>query len=186
MSQALVFISDSLFSFFLMCLLGRIFLQIIGLHYSNQLAQFVSKITNPLVLPLRKVLPRVQQIDLAGWVLAYVIALLQVTCFFLIKSGGIPDPIGLVLFAIPSLIAAVINLFFYAIIIAMIASWIANSYNPVLEAIQRMVEPLLSPARRIIPPIAGFDLSPMLVLLVLQLLTMIVVSPLQRFAVGFM
>lgn len=83
--------------------------------------------------------------------------------------------------AFGDIVGVVLNIFFYAIIINIILSWVSpRQYNPLTEILHLMTEPLLNPARRFIPPISGFDISPIPVLIILQFITMLVANPLMN------
>ena len=179
MTQGLVFLVETIFSFFLFCILVRLIGQIVGLDYRNPLAQFVSKLTNPGFIPLRALLPRIKGFDLAGWLFAYLVILLKTLLLLIIRYHAVPAPLGLIAVSLPLLADALIDMFFYLIIIVAIASWLPQAqYHPLLHALQRLCEPVLAPARRIMPTIAGFDLSPMVVLVVLKLLGFMLINPL--------
>ena len=95
------------------------------------------------------------------------------------SAMGVPN---LFLVAIAELLGLTINIFIGAILIQVILSWVApGSYNPLIGLVHRVAEPALAPARRIIPPISGIDLSPLLSLVVLQLLKILLIAPLINF-----
>ena len=93
----------------------------------------------------------------------------------------LPGPIGLIIMAFGDILGVVLSVFFFAIIISVILSWVSpRQYNPLTEILHLITEPLLRPARKIIPPIAGFDISPIPVLIILQFLTMLIANPLMN------
>jgi YggT family protein len=152
------------------CLL-RLYMQYQRIPFGNPVGSFVFALTNWLVLPLRKVLSFVRKIDLASLVGAYLIELAQFGILWLIvgRRGGEMVPVlalfGLVRLAISGMIGLVIV---YAIL-----SWV-RADSPLGDVIDRLVAPLLRPFRKIIPLVGGFDLSPLALLVVLQIASMLV------------
>lgn len=146
------------------CLL-RLYMQYQRIPFGNPVGRFVFALADWLVLPLRKVLPRMR-IDLASLVAAYLIMLAQYTIIWaLVGRGGwglVPAlaGFGLVRMAIMGLIGLLI---FYAIL-----SWV-QSESPVIDVINMLCAPMLRPFRRVIPLVGGFDLSPLALLVVLQI-----------------
>ena len=179
--QGSLFLVGTIFSFYITCLLLRIFLQWAGLQYYNQLAQFVSKLTNPVILPLRRILPRVRSIDLAGWTVAFVLTWIKLLLLFGLQMGRMPAIVPWLLWAIPELLSLSINIFFFAILGRIILSYLSPAQNhPLLEALHRLTEPLLRPARQRTPLIAGFDLSPMFVLIAMQFFNLVCTTPIEQ------
>ncbi|MFT7651104.1 MAG: YggT family protein [Limisphaerales bacterium] len=135
----------------------------------NPISQAVIQASDKVCGPLRKVLPHISRIDLASLVFALLTGMLFVVLRFVI---GNPDGFaGVTLF--PVLISGTVwslyqltQFFFFAIIIMIVASFIApGNYNPALGLLQSMLDPVMGPIRRLIPPFGPFDLTPMLVLL---------------------
>jgi YggT family protein len=136
--------------------------------YHNPLAQFVFKVTNPLVVPARRVLPSIAGLDTPTLT---VLFLLEVAVTFVLlrlvgASAALPV---LLLYSLLRLIALTLWLYTGALIVYVILSWLGNrGINPIAELLGDLVEPILRPARRLLPPIGGLDLSPLIVILLLQ------------------
>ncbi len=176
--QGGIFLVNTLFNLYIFALLLRLILQWMGASFFNPVSQFIVKITDPVIQPLRRVLPRVRMVDIATLLAACVLELIKYSLLLWIAGGSI-NIIALLLIALVALIKATVNIFFYAILISVVLSWVnPGLHSPVTEIIYRLTEPLLAPVRRIIPPISGFDLSPIVVLLGLQLILIVLLRPL--------
>lgn len=186
LTTALDFLLTTLCQLYISVLLLRFLLQWARADFYNPLSQFVVKVSNPLVRPLRRIVPGLGGWDLATLLAAWLVALLQValvgTHIAQFQIPGMLDgqtlqPLTIALVALLDLFALTISLFLIAIIIQAIGSWInPGQYNPVTVVLHSLTEPLLRPARRMLPPISGIDLSPLLVLLALQVLKMLVID----------
>jgi len=165
---ALVFLIRTLGDLYLLTFLLRFIMQWVRADFYNPLAQAVVKVTNPLVVPLRRIIPAAGNTDLATLVvlLALEAALTWSLLFFIPSSVSGGEFMLLVILRVVSL-----ALWFYtvSIFIYVLMSWLsAPGYNPVAGMLADLNEPLLGPARRLLPPLGGLDLSPLLVLILLQ------------------
>lgn len=180
--NATTYITQAIFAFAIYVVLLRFWMQWVRADFRNELGQFIITVTNPVVIPLRKVIPSIGTVDSATLFLAYLLCFLKYVVMIAISGslGSIPTFIpALLIVSLGLLIQSTIYLFMAAIFISIIASWVApHSYHPVLMVLRSISEPLLAPARRIIPPIGGLDLSPMIVLLFLNVILIIIVQPL--------
>ena len=168
MQSALIFLVKTLADLYLLTFLLRFIMQWARASYYNPLSQFVFKVTNPLVAPARRVLPSVGGLDTPT--LAVLLVLEFVVTFVLLRLAGIPLPIPeTLLYSLLRLIALAIWFYTVALFIYVVLSWFGNrGMNPMTELLGDLVEPLLRPARRLLPPIGGLDLSPLIVILLLQ------------------
>lgn len=170
--QAMQFLISTLFDLYLMVTILRVWLQLARADFYNPVSQFVVKATNPLLIPLRRIIPGIGGIDWAGILLVYVVSFAKISVLQLIFSDGFPIPE----IAIVSLIGAIkelFNLLFWVTIIRAILSWISQGYNPIEALLHQLTEPLLAPFRKIIPPISGLDLSMILFLVALKFLELL-------------
>ncbi len=161
---------DILVSMYVSIVLLRFFLQYFRADYYNPLSQFIVKVTDPLVKPLRKVIPGFGGMDLSTLLLAWLILLVKFVIFSLISSQLTSAAwITLTLIALVKLLESIIGLFIFLVIIRVILSWVApqNGYNPVFLVINQLTEPMIGKFRQLLPPMGGFDLSPMLLLILL-------------------
>lgn len=178
-TDPLVFLIQIIFGSYGLVVLLRFLLQLLRADFHNPISQFVVKITSPVLRPLRKVIPSIAGTDTASLVLAWLVKSLELGLILAVTGSG-GHFFSAFIWALPELITLAINLFLIAIFIQVILSWVGTGgYNPAASILDSLTEPLLGPARRIIPPIGGLDLSPMLVIIGLVLLKMLLLPPLQ-------
>lgn len=180
------FIIDTLFSFALYIVLIRFWMQWARANFRNDFGQFIIKVTNPVVVPIRRVVPSIGKIDTATVIFAVAIALVKVLALQFIFGGGFNNVSALkaLSVAIAIVLDSSIYVFLGAIIIGIIASWVSpGSYHPILSIAHSIGEPILAPARRIIPAMGGIDFSPMLVFLALRVFQMLVIAPIYGLSV---
>ena len=176
------FLIRTLFDLYIMAVLLRFMLQLVRADFYNPISQFLVTVTNPPLVPLRRVIPGFAGIDMAAVLLLVGLEVLKFVVLYLALYQLIPNVFGLLVLAVGELLQTAVNIYFFAIIIMVIASWIASgAYNPLLAVLSSLTEPLMRPARRLMPPIGGFDLSPLIVLIGLQLVSMLVVGVLVQF-----
>lgn len=157
----------------------RFLLQLTRADFYNPVSQIIVKATSPLLNPLRRVVPGFAGIDLAAIVLMWLVQSLELALIVMISGMG-SNLAATLAWAIPELVNLALNVFLFAILIQVILSWVSpGTYNPALSLIHSLTEPVLRPARRLIPPISGLDLSPMVVMVGLTLLKMLLLPPLQ-------
>lgn len=172
LSQILIYLLQVFGSLYLMVVLLRLMLQIARADFYNPLSQFIVKATNPLLLPLRKVIPGIMGVDFASIVLALLITMSVGQLVLLLAGAGLQNPFHLLAWSAIGLLGSLANLFFWALIIMVVASWVApQSYNPGLQLIRQLLAPIMAPFQRLIPPLGGLDLSPIFVLLTLNIIT---------------
>jgi len=184
LTNPLVFLFQTLFDLYILVVLLRFFLQLVRADFYNPISQFVVKVTSPLLLPLRRVIPAVRGLDTASLVLAWGLKTLELVLVLWFTAGSFSLLLPLLL-AIPELVELTINIFFWAILIQAILSWVnPGTYNPASALLYSLTLPLLRPAQRVIPPIGGIDLSPMAVMLGLIVLKMLLLPPLRGLAMS--
>jgi len=168
MKPALIFIIDTIARLYLLVLLLRFWLPVLRADFRNPIAQGILRLTSPIVIPLRRIIPPIDRLDTATVLIAF--ALQYLTVLVILAVSGVTA--GFVPIAITSLIDLVslsLNLFTFAIFIHIILSWIApGTYNPATAFITMLVQPLLRPFRNRIPSLGGLDLSPLIVIILLQ------------------
>lgn len=168
MSQALYFIIKTLTQLYLLVLLLRFWLPMLGADFRNPLAQGILRITSPLVLPVRRFVPSIGRLDTSTILVAYVIQFL--TVLLLLTIGGYRvDTAPIMVTTLIELAVLSLNLFFFVILIKIILSWVApHTHNYATALLTTMAEPVLRPFRRIIPSIGGLDISPIFAIILLQ------------------
>ena len=168
MQEATVFLVRTLLDLYLLVFLLRFLLQLVRADFYNPLAQFVVRASNPLVIPARRIIPGVAGIDIAT---LFVLVLLELVATALLLAI-LAQPLAwqsILLLAFWRLISLVLWFYFVSLLVYVILSWIGQrGPNPIAGVLASLNEPILRPIRRVVPPIAGLDLSPLIVLLLIQ------------------
>jgi YggT family protein len=177
-AEALIYIVQTLGSLYLLIVLLRFILQLVRADFYNPLSQFTVKATQPLLKPLRRIIPGFGGLDLASLILAILVQLVLMVVVVLI-AGANPIAIGLQLlvWAIIAVTSLFLKIFFFAMIISVILSWVApGSYNPGAQLVNQICEPLLAPFRKLIPNLGGLDISPIFAFIALNLIDRFVIG----------
>jgi YggT family protein len=170
LNDAAVFIIKTLGSLYLLIVLLRFILQLVRANFYKPLCQFIVKATQPLLKPLRRVIPSMFGLDMSSLVLALILQMLLMAVILTLKGFDV-DWLLLVPWSIIALFSLFLNVLFYAMIISVILSWVApGSHNPGAELVGQITEPVLAPFRRIIPNLGGLDISPIFAFIAIQLL----------------
>jgi YggT family protein len=176
LDTAAVYILQTIGSLYLLIVLLRFILQLVRADFYNPLSQFIVRATHPLLKPLRKVIPSIAGLDLASLVLAILVQLVLMALTLMLLGYGVDNPLQLLVWSIIGVTALFLKVFFFALIISVILSWVAQgSHNPTAMLINQICEPLLAPIRRILPSMGGLDLSPIVAFLLLNLIDMLVI-----------
>lgn len=177
-----VFLIGAILNAYVMIVLLRLILPFVQANFYNPLSQLVIKYTNPFVKPLRKIIPVFRKVDTAVLFLLFAVQVFKILLFISINHGGFGSVFGVFVWVVGDTLDQVINLYFYAIILRVVMSWVAMGgyigVSPLQEILFLLTEPLLAPIRRLLPLIQGIDLSPLLVLLGLKALELLMVNPL--------
>lgn len=173
LTESVSYLLDMLTGVLTVLLLLRFFMQAFRVSFANQLGAFVLQLTDWLVLPMRRVVPSLSGLDLSSLLAAYMFQLLFLLALFALR-GGFEMPAYATLLA-PLFGQAVLNtlrvsihLLIGALILQAVLSWV-NPHSPLARPVAQMTAPFLAPIRRFIPPIAGIDLSPLVAILLAQL-----------------
>ncbi len=179
-----VFLIHTVFGIYAMVVLLRFVLQCVRADYYNPVSQAVVKVTNPLVVPLRRVIPGLWGLDISSLIVLFAVKLVELLLIIAIVGASVRIP-GLLLLVVVEILTLVYYMYMFTIIVQAVLSWVQpGTYNPVAALLYRINEPLLGPVRRLLPPISGLDLSPLLVLVLLQLASYLVLAPLRDLAAG--
>lgn len=175
-----------LFSLYIYVMVLRLLMHVARVDFFNPITQGILKATDPLVRPVQKIIKPMARFDLATFLVAFVLQLVA----FLIIQQLIGMPLGsvvpLLAVVLASLFSMVVKIYFFALIISIILSWVAPQANhPGAILVFQLTEPLLAPVRRILPSLGGLDISPIFVFLGLQLAEQLVNGLLLRFAGGY-
>ena len=178
LTEAFIYILQTLGQLYLMVALLRFVLQLVRADFYNPLSQFTVRATQPLLAPLRRVIPSVAGIDLAGLVLVLGLQFLLIVA--VLSLAGYPAMqllLNILAWTFISVAGLFLKIFFFALIISVILSWVApGSQNPGAQLTYQICEPMMAPIRKIMPDLGGIDLSPIFVFLAINLL--------ERFVLG--
>ncbi len=168
MTQALYFIVKTLAQLYLLLLLLRFWLPIMRADFRNPIANGILRITSPLVIPVRRIIPPIGRLDTSTILVAYILEFLLILVLLALRGLRV-ETLPIAITAILELAILSLNLFFFVILIKIILSWVApQNYNPMTVLLNTMAEPVLRPFRRIVPAIGGFDLSPIFAIVLLK------------------
>ena len=187
LSNAGVFLISTLFGLYILAIMLRLILQIVRADFYNPVSRFIVKITNPPLKPLRRFIPGFAGIDMSSVFVMMILQMLEFYIITLIRNFPTPDILGLALYAAVELVSLGFYVFLFSIFILALLSWInPGQYNPISNLLHQITEPVLRPARKLLPPMSGMDLSPMLAMLGLWLMKLLLLDPLSGWAKGMM
>ncbi|MBC8947694.1 YggT family protein [Xenorhabdus sp. TS4] len=169
--QFLNFVFFTVLDLYIAVLLLRVWMQWARCDFYNPFSQFIVKITQPVVRPLRRVIPAIGPIDTASVLLSYLLIIIKILLPIWLATGQFLVPSGAIfLFSVIELLTAAGKLVFWLVIARALLSWISQGRNPVDYVLIQLTEPLMAPIRRIIPSMGGLDFSAMIVILILYAL----------------
>ena len=174
LTNPIEFIITTLFSLYILAVMLRFLLGMVRADFYNPVSQFLVRITNPVLVPMRKIIPGIGKVDTASIVLLLVLQVIMLTVIALLRGVSVPI-LGLIMLAVGELIMLLINIFLFAIIVQVIISWVnPGNYNPISSLLHSLTSPIMRPIQRILPPFSGIDLSPLAALIGLQVVRMLV------------
>lgn len=187
MRELLATAIDLVLSFFVWVFLARLLFQLVRADFRNPLAQAIVRLTNPVIVPLRRVLPSVGRVDSASVVALVVAQALAIVLVQLALGFGAPSGLTLLVRTLFELAHQATQFFLYAVILYALLSWVVtDSYNPTSRLLADLVGPLLRPVRRMLPRLDGFDLAPLvlcgLLILLLKVLSLLAQNSVQLLA----
>lgn len=182
-NSALIFLSNTVFDLYIMVFLVRMLMFRFAAYYAHPICDFFYRATDP-VLKLFKAMPVIWGFETGAIVCIYLLIILKVF-FAAILSGYFPQIGGLLILSIAFFVSKLFNLYFFLVLIFVVASWISPLLDSaVIQVIARMVNPLLFPIRRIVPLIGGIDISPLILIILIQTLKIAIAYPLIEWGVG--
>ncbi|WP_392565427.1 YggT family protein [Utexia brackfieldae] len=170
---SIFYIINTLLTICLYIFMLRSWMQYARVNFYNPFTQFIVKITQPILGPLKKVLPYFKKFDSATFLVIYVIALIKV---MFICAYGLKAPlfnVQYLLFAVYAILHAIGHLIFWLLLVRAILSWISRGQSSAEDLLFQLTEPLVQSIRRIIPPLGNIDLSFMVVVFILFALNML-------------
>jgi YggT family protein len=167
--SAIIFIVETLLSLALFVFLARLLLQWTRADFRNVFCQAVVRLTNPVILPLRRVLPPIGKLDTASVVAVLAVAIVDVACIFALHGAEFPPPLQWVRPVLVEIARTLLWTYLGAIFLYAVLSLIApGGYSPLQSVLTSLCEPVLRPIRRLIPAVAGIDLSPLWAVIAIQ------------------
>lgn len=175
--NAFAFLINALVGLYLIAIMLRVVLQAVRADFFNPICQFLVRVTNPAILPLRRIIPGFMGIDMAGVVLLLIVQTLELFVISWIAGPVLHFP-GILLLAVAELLRLLAYLYIFAIVIFALLSWVnPDPANPVVPLLWRLTSPVLTPARQLLPSMGGIDISPMLVIILLLFLVRLLLDP---------
>ena len=166
------------FDGYIILLLLRFLLQKLGASWHNPVSQFLITLTEKPLKPFRKIFRGFKGFDIAILILAFLIQCIGIFLLLLTSIDAVPKVLGVIIISIGQILSKFVYIYIYAIIINAIASWLPNlQAHPVMRIVYLIVNPLLSKIQRVMPLIAGIDLSPIPAILGLMLINLLIVTP---------
>ena len=184
LANAGALIVQALFGLVIGLFFFRLLMQGLRVDFRNPLSQFVYKLTNPVLIPIQKALPVVRGWNLAALLITFLLTLIETWLLYRLAGLGLPVP-ALLVIALAMLIQFAATALLWMIIVRAVLSFVSpDPYNPVVQMLYRLSDPILKPFQKLIPPIGGLDLSPIFVVLALQLVRMLIAAPLAEFGLA--
>lgn len=185
MQEIGMLVIQTLGSMYLFIVLLRFMLQLARADFYNPISQFAIKATNPVLIPIRRVVPGVFGIDLASIALALIVHYAVIQLSALVLGAGLINPINVLIWALVGLLALAANLLFWGLLIMVVCSWVApQSHHPALMLLRQLVEPVMAPIRKIIPDMGGMDISPIFAFLALNVVQILIKALAQQVGMG--
>ena len=171
LSDVLAYLLQTVLNLALLAMLLRFLLQLVRADYYNPVSQFLAKVTNPLVLPLRRVIPSVRGLDLSTLLLALLLQMAAIVALLALNGFGPPGVLTLLVWSVLGLVGLLVNIYFFALLAMIILSWVApGNRHPALLLLLQLTEPVMAPFRRMLPDMGGIDFSPILVFILINVI----------------
>ena len=181
LNEILAYLLQTFLSLFLLVVMLRFLLQLLRADFYNPISQFLVKVTNPVVLPLRKVIPGLGGLDLATLVLLILVQVAGIAAMLVLNGLALPNPLLLFIWAVVGIAALLVNFYFFALLAMIIISWVApGSRHPAIHLLHQVTEPVMAPFRRLLPAMGGMDFSPIIVFIAINVVQIM----LRHLAVG--
>ncbi|SEI47643.1 YggT family protein [Allopseudospirillum japonicum] len=178
-----ILLVQTLFHLATFILVLRFLLHFSNADYYNPITQSLVKVTNPLVRPLQGILRPMGRFDLATLILALVVKLVAMLILLSMAGYGMAPIPNMLFGALGALVSVILDIYFFALIISIILSWIApNANHPGALLVYQLTEPVMAPIRRVLPSLGGLDLSPIFLFLGISILEMLLIGTLVQLA----
>lgn len=165
------YLIQTLLTLALLAVVLRFLLQLVRADFYNPISQFLTRLTNPLVLPLRRVVPSLGGLDLSSLLLALVLQMAAIVALLGLRGLGPPNIVLLLLWSLLGMVSLIVNIFFFALLAMIILSWVApTSRHPALLLLFQLTEPVMAPFRKMLPNMGGLDFSPILLFILINII----------------
>lgn len=172
--QALIFLVETLLGCYELVLLLRLLLQLTRADFRNPIARAIVRLSNPVIVPLRRALPPAGRVDTASVVAVVAAALVKVLVVLWISGFGLLPWLALLRAVALDLVRLLLQTWFFAILLYALLSMVApGTRSPAQALLASLCEPILARIRRVIPPIADLDLSPLWACIAIQALLLL-------------
>ena len=169
LNEIVGYLVQTFLSLYLIAMLLRFILQVVRADFYNPICQFLVKVTNPVLVPLRRIIPGVGGIDVSSLLLALVLHALGIQAI-LALNGIVP----IILWSILGVVGLLVNIYFFALLAMIILSWVAPaSQNPAIHLLFQITEPVMAPFRKLLPSTGGLDFSPILVFILINVIQIV-------------
>lgn len=171
LSDILAYLLQTVLNLALLAILLRFLLQLVRADFYNPVSQFLAKVTNPLVLPVRRVIPAYRGLDLSTLLLALLLQMAAIVALLALNGLVPPGVLTLLLWSVLGIVGLLVNIYFFALLAMIILSWIApGGRHPALLLLFQLTEPVMAPFRRMLPSMGGIDFSPILVFILINVI----------------
>ena len=170
LAEGLAFITDTALALYASALMLRFWMRFCHADFHHPLSQFIARITNPPLRLCRRVVPDTGSIDLAVLAVLWVVEIVRVCTLAVLYGAVVTSYTAMLMLAVAVALRSFVLLLIILIVVRALLSWFSDPYDPFQRLLISVTEPLMAPARRLLPALGGIDLSPMLVVLVLWLL----------------
>ncbi|HBQ39743.1 MAG TPA: YggT family protein [Halieaceae bacterium] len=171
LSDIVAYLLQTVLNLALLAILLRFLLQLVRADFYNPVSQFLAKVTNPLVLPVRRVIPAYRGLDLSTLLLALLLQMAAIVALLALNGLGPPGVLTLLVWSVLGIVGLLVNIYFFALLAMIILSWIApGGRHPALLLLFQLTEPVMAPFRRMLPSMGGIDFSPILVFILINVI----------------
>jgi YggT family protein len=173
--RAIYFIIESLIGLFQVLLLLRLLMQLSRADFRNPIGRGIVQITDPVIRPLRRIFPPVGKADTASILALILVATAKTWILQLLLGAGFPPALFMLRLVAIDLVRLVLKTYLFSIILNAILSFVAQgNYSPAQSILAALCDPVLKPFRRLIPAVAGLDLSALWAIIVIQALLLVI------------
>lgn len=174
--QSILFLVQVIFSLYSVAIILRVMMRAVHADYYNPLVHAVAKITAYPIKWLKKAIPDIGKIETASVLFLIIIVFIKAV-LVIVLNGYKPVLIGSLIWAVGNTIALFFQVVFYIVILQAVLTWIPTAQVTIQELLTQLSEPFMAPARRFIPLVGGLDLSPIAILIIIQILTFLIANP---------